>query len=599
MADDRDLRRAGRRLIREAIRPERWWTAGAVFSGLIWTAAKVSVPFLAGKAIDEGITAGDADAIVRWTLIILVVGSVQALTTGLRRYMAFKVSLRAEADLRHRMFSHYQRLHFGFHDRAGTGQLLARANTDLHQIQIFLVLIPITVANLLTLVSVATVMFLTNVRLTLLALVSLPLLNVLAARFSSRLHPVMTELQDRLAGVGSVVEESVAGVRVVKGFGTERLQQRRMDAAADSVFDVSMGAARLRANFLPALDLLPMLGLVAILWFGGHEVLDGNLSVGQLVQFSTYVLMLVWPLRLTGILFAQASRATAAAGRVHEVLATAPLITDTGSAGELPAGSGEVRFEGVSFGYSEGGPVLEGVDLEIPGGQAVALVGPTGCGKSTVARLIPRFYDVDEGVVRLDGADVRDLRLSDLRRAVSIVFEDTFLFSDTVRNNIAFANPEASFESVRQAARLAGADEFIDEMPDGYDTVLGEHGYSVSGGQRQRLSIARAILADPRVLILDDATSSVDPTKEHEIRAALEEVMAGRTTIIIAHRPATIALADRVVLLDHGRIVAEGTHEDLSADNAHYREVLARAEAEEAKRVADEAEAAGIEEIQP
>ncbi|HVM39690.1 MAG TPA: ABC transporter ATP-binding protein, partial [Acidimicrobiia bacterium] len=307
--------------------------------------------------------------------------------------------------------------------------------------------------------------------------------------------------------------------------------------------------------------------------------LDGDLTVGELTQFSVSVLMLVWPLRLTGVLFAQASRASASAGRVDEVLATEPLVAERPDARDLPPGPGEVRFEAVRFGYVPGAPVLDGFELTVRGGEAVALVGATGSGKSTVARLIPRFYDVEEGAVTIDGVDVRDLRLGSLRRAVSVVFEDTFLFSDTVRNNIAFARPEARFDEVERAAALAGADEFVAALPAGYDTVLGEHGYSLSGGQRQRLAIARAILADPRVLILDDATSSVDPTKEHEIRAALEEVMAGRTTVIVAHRPATIALADRVVLLEGGQVVAEGTHESLLADDERYRRVLARAEA--------------------
>jgi ATP-binding cassette subfamily B protein len=322
-----------------------------------------------------------------------------------------------------------------------------------------------------------------------------------------------------------------------------------------------------------------------VLWFGGHQVLDGRLTIGELVAFNAYVLMLVWPLRMTGMIVAQAQRAVAAAQRIDQVLSTAPAIGDRPDAQPLPARSpaGEVRFEGVRFNYRSlaGRPVLHDLDLVLHPGEAVALVGPTGCGKTTVARLVPRFYDVDAGRVTLDGVDVRDLRLQELRRAVGIVFEETFLFADTVRGNIAFADPEASDADVRRAAHLAGAHEFIAALPEGYDTVIGEHGYSLSGGQRQRVAIARAILADPRVLILDDATSSVDPTKEHEIREALAEVMRGRTTIVIAHRPATIALADRVVLLDQGHIVAEGTHQSLLMSSARYREVLAQAESED------------------
>jgi ATP-binding cassette subfamily B protein len=568
---------------------------GAVLTGMVWTAAKVSVPELAGRAIDHGVIPSNADSLVSWVLLMLVVGLVQAAATGLRRYLAFRCSLRAEADLRQRMFAHYQRLHFAFHDRAGTGQLMARANTDLQQIHELLVLIPITIANILTLVAIATRMVTINPRLTLFALLPLPFLNVLATRFSARIHPAVLALQERLADVSTVAEETVSGVRVIKGFGSERLQVGRLDRVSDEVFATSMRAARLRSAFMPALDLLPMLGLVAILWLGGHEVLAGRLTEGELVQFSVYVLMLVWPLRLTGVLFAQAARASASAGRVHEVLSTEPEIAERPGARRLPDGPGAIRFEGVRFGYPGNPPVLDGLDLDIRGGEALALVGPTGCGKSTVARLIPRFYDVDAGRVLVDGADVRDLRLAALRQAVAVVFEDTFLFSDTVRSNIAFARPDAPFEAVEWAARLAGAHDFVATLPDGYDSILGEQGFSLSGGQRQRIAIARAILADPRILILDDATSSVDPTKEHEIRSALEQVMRGRTTLIIAHRPATIALADRVVLLEEGRIVAEGTHEGLLVTSPEYRAVLARAEAEERAAAAEgDGQGAGV-----
>jgi ATP-binding cassette, subfamily B, bacterial len=300
--------------------------------------------------------------------------------------------------------------------------------------------------------------------------------------------------------------------------------------------------------------------------------------------------MMIWPLRMVGMLLAQLPRSAAAAGRINDVLVTDPAIEDVPHAKALPAGPGEVRFEGVTFGYAPGRRVLDGMDLVIPGGQAIALVGATASGKSTVARLIPRFYDIDTGHIRVDGTDVREARLRDVRRAVGLVFEDTFLFSDTVRSNIAFADPEASTEAVVRAAKLAGADAFVRELPDGYNTVIGEHGYSLSGGQRQRIAIARAVLADPRILILDDATSSVDPSKEHEIRAALAEVMEGRTTIIIAHRPATIALADRVVLIDGGRVIADGTHEGLLESSAEYREVLARAAVEKRAKVEEETE---------
>jgi ATP-binding cassette subfamily B protein len=516
-------------------------------------------------------------------LIIAAVGVAQGAFTGLRRWFAFKVARWAETNLRDRLFAHLQRLHFAYHDRAQTGNLMSRANTDLNQVQAFLVMIPLTLSNAVTVLAVTVILITIDPVLTLLALGCLPLLNVFAKKFGSRLHPAVMGIQRESAELASVVEETVSGVRVVKGFGAEGVQSSRFAEEADGVYDESMSATRVRATFLPALELLPNIGLIATLAYGGHQVLDGGLTLGSLVAFDVYVVMLIWPLRMLGMILAQAQRAVASAERVHEVLVAEPLVVDAAHAVKLPAERTGLRFEDVRFRYPGGAArsVLDGLDLEIAPGESVAMVGPTGCGKTTVARLIPRFYDVDAGRVLLDGVDVRDVKLHNLRKAVGIVFEDTFLFNDTVAANIAFSEPEASIEQIHRAARLAGAHEFIDELPDGYATEIGERGFSLSGGQRQRIAIARAILADPRVLILDDATSSVDPTKEHEIRDALAQVMQGRTTIVIAHRPATIALADRVVLLDDGRIVEEGTHIELLATSERYREVLASAEADD------------------
>jgi ATP-binding cassette subfamily B protein len=555
---------------------------GGVIAGLIWTLAKVALPLMAGKAIDEGVIAKDPGALRFWTLSIIAVAVVSAVCTGLRRFLAFGIAYRAETDLRLKLFAHLQRLHFAFHDQAQTGQLMSRAASDLQQVQGFVVLIPITFSNAATIALVAAVMLAISWKLAILALLPLPALNFLANRFSNNIHPVSMELQQALAGVSTVVEESVTGIRVVKGFGAEDVQVKQMQAHTDHVFDRAIYAGKVRAGFMPLLDFLPALGILAVVAYGGHQVLQGpsHLTVGQFTNFILYVNLLVFPLRLTGQLVAQAQRAVAAAQRIEEILATAPAIVDKADAVALPEGNGDVVFTGVSFGYSPEAerPVLDNLSLNIKAGEAVAIVGPTGCGKTTVARLLPRFYEVGGGTITVDGADVRDVKLADLRKSIGIVFEDTFLFGDSVADNIAFADPDASQERIEAAAALSGAHDFISELPDGYATVLGERGFSLSGGQRQRIALARAILADPRVLILDDATSSVDPTKEHEIRDALKTVMKGRTTIVIAHRPATIALADRVVLLDEGRIVAEGTHKQLLLKSQRYREVLAQAE---------------------
>ena len=569
------------------IRPQWVTVLIGVLVGLGWTVAKVAIPLLVRGAIDHGIEPNDAKALYTWAIAIAIIGLFQGTFTGMRRWWAFKLSRRSEQSLRDQLFAHLQRLHFAYHDQASTGNLMSRANTDLNQIQAFLVMIPLTMSNAVTVLLVTAILFTIDPVLTVLALGSLPLLNVFAKRFGVRLHPAVMGIQQESAELAAVVEESVSGVRVVKGFGAEGVQQHRFQSEADDVYDESMRATRVRAVFLPLLDMLPNIGLILVLAYGGHQVLNGSLTLGSLVAFNVYVVMLIWPLRMLGMILAQAQRAVASSQRVDEVLAAEPEVIDPAHATSLPAPTSErpagaLHFDSVTFGYPAGPdrPVLEGLELTVQAGESVALVGPTGSGKTTVARLIPRFYDVDGGRITLDGIDVRDVALRELRRAVGIVFEDTFLFNDSVAANIAFADPDAAPEQIERAARLAGAHDFILNLPDGYGTEIGERGFSLSGGQRQRIAIARAILSDPRVLILDDATSSVDPTKEHEIRDALTEVMKGRTTIVIAHRPATIALADRVVLLDEGRIVDAGTHSELLMSSERYRDVLAAAMAE-------------------
>ena len=569
----------GWRLIGRQLATQRWGLAAGVGVGLLWTLAKVSVPMLVARAIDDGMVPGDRAAVVRNAWLIAGAGAVAAVFTGLRRYLAFREARRAEADLRDRLFAHLQRLHIAYHDGQQTGQLMSRANNDLQQVQSAVVLVPLTIANLATVVAVVVLLLTIDPVLTILALGSLPAVNFLAKRFSTRLHPVMVGVQQESAELSAVVEETVAGIRVVKGFAAEDTQARRLATEADDLYEVSMEGARIRSTYWPALELLPNIGLILVLGYGGHQVMDGHMALGSLVAFNAYVVLLVWPLRMLGWIVAMSQRAAASAQRVHEILVTDPLVVDPRSPKPVAAQGGEIRFDRVTFGYSPDAPVLRDFNLRIPAGQTVALVGATASGKSTVSRLIPRFYDVDQGAVLLDGIDVRDLALKEVRRAVGLVFEDTFLFSDTIGANICFSDPDAPPSAIERAARLAGAHDFIAALPNGYDTEIGERGFSLSGGQRQRIAIARAILADPQVLILDDATSAVDPSKEHEIRDALTTVMPGRTTVVIAHRPATVALAERVVLIDEGQVVADGSHQELLATSARYREVLASAAA--------------------
>ena len=570
-------RSEGWKLLRAALKVQRRNLLLGALVGILWASFKVAVPQMTKIAINDGIEKNGP--LLRWALIIGGLGVLTGVLSGMRRYVAFRESRWAEMLFRERLFSHILRLHIGYHDKAQTGQLMSRASSDLMQIQGFIVMIPITLSNVIQIIAVTAILFITDPILAVVALIPLPFVNLSARRFSHRIHPASIAVQAEQAQLANVVEESVSGVRVIKGFGAEQVQFEKLEKEADDILRESMKAARIRSSFMPAIDVLPALGLVAVLGVGGHRVINGDLTVGDLVAFNVYLTLLIWPLRNIGMIVALGQRAAAALVRINEVMSTKSEISDPTLPMQLPHDGtenlGSVKFDKVVFGYNAEYPVLRNFNLDIQGGESIAIVGATGSGKSTITRLLLRFYDAQSGHVYLDGIDVRKLKLSELRSQIGVVFEDTVLFNDTVRNNIAFAKPHASADEVERAAKLSGAHEFILRLPKGYETVIGERGFSLSGGQRQRIAIARAIVANPRVLVLDDATSAVDPSKEGEIREAMKTVMSGRTTIVIAHRPGTIALADRVMLLDEGKVAAIGTHEDLVSTNARYREVLA------------------------
>ena len=570
-------RSEGWKLLRAALKVQRRNLLLGALVGILWASFKVAVPQMTKFAINDGIEMNGP--LLRWALIIAGLGVLTGVLSGMRRYIAFRESRWAEMLFRERLFAHILRLHIGYHDKAQTGQLMSRASSDLMQIQGFIVMIPITLSNVIQIIAVTAILFITDPILAVVALIPLPFVNLSARRFSHRIHPASIAVQAEQAQLANVVEESVSGVRVIKGFGAEQVQFEKLEKEADDILRESMKAARIRSSFMPAIDVLPALGLVAVLGVGGHRVINGDLTVGDLVAFNVYLTLLIWPLRNIGMIVALGQRAAAALVRINEVMSTKSEITDPPQPVQLPHDQsknlGSVKFDKVVFGYNADYPVLRNFNLDIQGGESIAIVGATGSGKSTIARLLLRFYDAQSGHVYLDGVDVRKLKLSELRSQIGVVFEDTVLFNDSVRNNIAFAQPHATTEEVERAAHLSGAHEFILRLPKGYETVIGERGFSLSGGQRQRIAIARAIVANPRVLVLDDATSAVDPSKEGEIREAMKTVMSGRTTMVIAHRPGTIALADRVILLDAGKVAAIGTHEELVATNTRYREVLA------------------------
>jgi ATP-binding cassette, subfamily B, bacterial len=532
------------------------------------------VPVVERLVIDDVIVAHRRPV---WPLlIILAAASLFTFACAyVRRWFGGRVSLEVQFDLRNAIYERLQRLDFAGHDKLQTGQLVSRASSDLGLLQTLLGFLPIVVGNLVLLVVALVVMVILSPLLTLVTLVTLPILLALSMRMRSLVFPATWHAQQRSGEVAGVVDEAVTGVRVVKGFGQEDREQRRLALAAKNLFGSRVRLVKLQSKYTAGLATVPVLAQVAVLALGGWLSIHGRLSLGTFLAFSTYLVQLVAPVRMMSVVFATSQQARAGAERVLDVLDATPLVIERADAVALATLRGEVRFEGVRFGYSLKQPVLDGFDLHVRAGEVVALVGASGSGKSTVTALLPRFYDATSGRITIDGVDVRDVTLDSLRHQVGVAFEEAFLFSDTVRANIAYARPDATQHEVEAAARAAGAHRFVEELPQGYATVVGERGVTISGGQRQRVALARAILGDPRILVLDDATSSVDATTEEAIHDTLSTIMQGRTTILVAHRRSTLRLADRIVVIDKGRVVADGTHEELLVSSALYRSLLA------------------------
>jgi ABC-type multidrug transport system fused ATPase/permease subunit len=532
----------------------------------------VLIPFLVGQTVDE--IRGDGADLTPLALAVVAAGVLRLAFSVSRRIVAGQVSLGVEYDLRNRMYQHLHSLELSFFDTEQTGQLMSRATVDLQSVRFFLGygLIFILQAAL-TIVIAATVMIVLDPWLALVSLAPMPFVIWISFRYGRLNRPASQEVQQRIAELTAEAEENIGGVRVVKAFAQEDRQLRRFDYRTRRVFEQSMVSTRLRAFYSPFIGFLPQLGLAALLFVGGKQVIDGQLSEGDFVAFYGYVLLLTGPMRMLGMALGMAQRAVASGERVFQLLDRAPRLTALPDAPPLPAGGGRVELRDVTFAYDGHEPVLRGIDLEVAPGQTIAIVGPTGSGKTSLVMLIPRLYDVNEGAVLVDGADVRSVDPASLRREVAVVSDDAFLFSASLRDNIAYARPEASDDEVVEAAVRAGLEGLLDDLPDGLDTLVGERGLTLSGGQRQRVAIARALLAEPRILILDDATSSVDATTESLIKSALTEVMDGRTTFVIAHRLSTIALADEVVVLEDGRVAARGTHQELLEDSPLYREI--------------------------
>jgi ATP-binding cassette, subfamily B, bacterial len=548
------------------------WSFALAFGALGGT---VLIPFLTGLAINA-IDAGKRHDLILLAAAITAAGLVRLVLSVFRRLIAGQVSLGVEVDLRNSLYGHLQRLELSFFDRQQTGQLMSRATVDLQSVRFFLGYGLIFIAqSLATILLAAVMMFILQPSLALISLAPVPFVVLIANRYGHRSRPAMQEAQQRIAELTADTEENVSGVRVVKAFAQENRQLGRFRHSVQRVFDQQVYATRIQAFYNPLISFLPNLGLAAILLFGGREVIDGTLSLGVFTAFYAYLLMLISPMRTLGYMLGAAQRSTASGARIFEILDREPQIVSPPDAPPLPDGGGQVTMRDVSLTFAGGSrPALRDIDLEVPAGQTVALVGAMGSGKSSLVQLLPRLYDVSQGAVEIDGADVREVDLVSLRSAIAVVNDDPFLFSASVHENIAYARPDATREQVQAAAAAAQAADFIERMPHGYDTRVGERGLTLSGGQRQRIAIARAILADPRILILDDATSSVDASTEQEIKLALGELLAERTTFVIAHRLSTIALADRIVVLEDGRVSADGSHAELFESSDLYREIV-------------------------
>jgi ATP-binding cassette subfamily B protein len=556
------------------LRPYRVGVTVSILLAVGSQAAAIALVWVTKNVIDTALRGHDRHALWLSVWLILGLGLVRALLLAGRRLLSGKQALAVEFDMRNGLYSHLVRLSFGFYDRHQTGQLMSRATVDLQGVRFFLGYgLIFFFQNVLTVVSVTGVLFFVDWRLALIAVAVTPPLVWLAYRYSHVSHPTMRDVQQRLADVATVAEENIVGVHVVKAFAQEPAEEEKFRRRSESVFHKTIEANRQRAFYVPLISFVPMIAQAAVLLVGARMVSHGTLTAGSFIAFNLYLAMLVTPLRSLGMWIGQAQRATAAGERIFEVMDEPEDVAAPPGAADLPPGPGHVRFERVGFEYLDGRPVLQEVDLDVPAGRVIALIGHTGSGKTTLTSLVPRFYDVSTGRVTLDGVDVRDVTLKSLRGEIGVISQDPFLFSATVRENITFGAPDLTDAEVERVAQLAQAHEFIERLPDGYETVIGERGITLSGGQRQRLAIARALAVDPRVLILDDATAAVDASTEARIRLGLREAMRDRTTLIIAHRLSTIALADEIVVLDSGRIAARGTHEELLQTSAVYREI--------------------------
>jgi len=540
-------------------------------SALLWCFLVIIQPYLIKRIIDDGIVADNERSVIVFISFMVLAGYTRAMSIGIRRYFSMDVSYKVEAGIRNRIFTHMQKLAFNYHDKVPTGDLMARASSDASQVRLAFAIAPLASANIFLLLILSGTLLSISLPLGGIVLFSIPMVLWLASNFSSKAMGISLEVKEAEAKMTTEVEEQLGGIRVVKAFGNEEHASNKVENAVQNIYDSSLNYLKLRTRFVPLFELIPMVITLAVLLLGGYLTINEYLSLGEFIAFTQYVFLLIWPLRITAWFLSEIPSSVAAGNRILELLNEIPTITDDETPNELPVdGNGSLKFSNVNFKYGNE-TIFDNLNLEIRGKKTVAIVGSTGSGKSTLAYLLPRLYEIESGSIEIDGIDITNLRLSELRSNVSLAFEESFLFSNTARENISLGLDDASQEEIEDAALIARAHEFISQLPESYETKVGERGYGLSGGQRQRVALARAILRKPRVLILDDALSAVDASTEEEIRNELNQVMSNMTTLIITNRVPTIELCDEVVFLENGKVKAQGKHQDLMESVDTYK----------------------------
>ena len=543
-------------------------------SALLWCFLVIIQPYLIKRIIDDGIVAENQRAVIVFISFMVIAGYTRAVSIGTRRYFSMDVSFNVEAGIRNRIFTHMQKLAFNYHDKVPTGDLMARASSDASQVRLAFAIAPLASANIFLLLILSVTLLSLSLPLGGIVLLSIPAVLWLASNFSSKAMGVSLKVKEAEANMTTEVEEQLGGIRVVKAFGNEEQASNRVEDAVQNIYDTSLGYLKLRTKFVPLFELIPMVITLAVLILGGYLTINNFLSLGEFIAFTQYVFLLIWPLRITAWFLSEIPSSVAAGNRILELLNETPTITDDESPYELPEdGDGSLKFSKVNFKYGNE-KIFDDLTLEIQGKKTVAIVGSTGSGKSTLAYLLPRLYEIESGSIEIDGVDIKNLRLSELRSNVSLAFEESFLFSNTARENISLGLEDASQEEIENAALIARAHDFISQLPESYETKVGERGYGLSGGQRQRIALARAILRKPRILILDDALSAVDASTEEEIRNELNQVMSNMTTLIITNRVPTIELCDEVVFLENGKVKAQGKHQELMESVDTYKSLF-------------------------